>query len=222
MLLGKVKELLRIWDIETSCRWALKPLSPWSLFPLYKPLQALHFVNFQSADYYLLTCTAVSVSSLEGWEVYLISPLYPPQHLALFLAQRSYSIKCNCEVDHDEVGDDSWNRIFKCLEHLLHRSRAFMCILSFKTKTKKTQVYEWAIQSSLHNVWDGIFFKDFIYSWETQRERQRHKQAPCKEPDMGLDPGSPGSCPGPKVSAKPLRHPGCPRWDIKAWLLSSV
>ena len=30
-------------------------------------------------------------------------------------------------------------------------------------------------------------------------ERQRHKQAPCRDPDMGLDPGSPGSGPGPKA-----------------------
>ena len=25
------------------------------------------------------------------------------------------------------------------------------------------------------------------------RDRQREKQAPCREPNMGLDPGSPGS-----------------------------
>ena len=25
------------------------------------------------------------------------------------------------------------------------------------------------------------------------RDRQREKQAPCREPDVGLDPGSPGS-----------------------------
>ena len=31
------------------------------------------------------------------------------------------------------------------------------------------------------------------------RERQREKQAPCREPDMGLDPGSPGSRPGLKA-----------------------
>ena len=31
-----------------------------------------------------------------------------------------------------------------------------------------------------------------------------------QEPDMGFDPGSPGSCPGPKADAKPLRHPGIP------------
>ena len=35
---------------------------------------------------------------------------------------------------------------------------------------------------------------------ETGRDRQREKQAPCREPDMGLNPGSPGSCPGLKVA----------------------
>ena len=30
---------------------------------------------------------------------------------------------------------------------------------------------------------------------ERQRHRQREKQAPCREPDAGLDPGSPGSDP---------------------------
>ena len=30
---------------------------------------------------------------------------------------------------------------------------------------------------------------------ERQRHRQREKQAVCREPDVGLDPGSRGSCP---------------------------
>ena len=34
---------------------------------------------------------------------------------------------------------------------------------------------------------------------ESQRHRQREKQAPCREPNMGLDPGAPGSGPGLKV-----------------------
>ena len=46
---------------------------------------------------------------------------------------------------------------------------------------------------------------------ERERERQREKQAPCPESDVGLDPGTPGSRPGPKAGAKPLRHPGIPR-----------
>ena len=30
------------------------------------------------------------------------------------------------------------------------------------------------------------------------------------DPDVGFDPGSPGSRPGPKAGVKPLRHPGIP------------
>ena len=49
---------------------------------------------------------------------------------------------------------------------------------------------------------------------DTERERQRHrrreKQAPCREPYLGLDPGSPESHPGLKAGAKPLSHPGIP------------
>ena len=59
-------------------------------------------------------------------------------------------------------------------------------------------------------------FKDFIYLFmrytergrERQRYRQREKHAPCREPDVGLDPRTPGSRPGPKAGAKPLSHPG--------------
>ena len=46
---------------------------------------------------------------------------------------------------------------------------------------------------------------------ERASKRQREKQAPLREPDVGLDPGTPGSCPGPKAGAKPLSHPGIPR-----------
>ena len=44
---------------------------------------------------------------------------------------------------------------------------------------------------------------------EMQRHRQREKQAPCREPDVGLDPRSPGSCPGLKMALNPLSHQGC-------------
>ena len=43
----------------------------------------------------------------------------------------------------------------------------------------------------------------FIYSCETHRERQRHrqreKQAPCGELNAGLHPRTPGSQPEPKT-----------------------
>ena len=35
---------------------------------------------------------------------------------------------------------------------------------------------------------------------ERHRHRQREKQAPCREPNAGLNPGSPGSHPGPKAA----------------------
>ena len=47
------------------------------------------------------------------------------------------------------------------------------------------------------------FFKDFIYRDRergAERHRQREKQAPCREPDVGLDPRSPGSGPGLKAA----------------------
>ena len=50
----------------------------------------------------------------------------------------------------------------------------------------------------------------------THREREAETQAEGgagsmhREPDVGFDPGSPGSRPGPKAGAKPLRHPGIP------------
>ena len=42
--------------------------------------------------------------------------------------------------------------------------------------------------------------RDTEHERERQRHRQREKQAPCREQDMGLDPGSPGSQPGPKAA----------------------
>ena len=65
---------------------------------------------------------------------------------------------------------------------------------------------------SLFSFLSFFFFSFFIY--ESERERQRHrqreKQAPCWEPDAGLDPGTPGSGAGLKTGAKPLSHPGIP------------
>ena len=49
---------------------------------------------------------------------------------------------------------------------------------------------------------------------ERQRHRQREKQAPCREHDVGLDPGTTGSSPTPKADAQPLSHPGVPETDI--------
>ena len=46
---------------------------------------------------------------------------------------------------------------------------------------------------------------------ERQRHRQREKQAPCREPDVGLDPRTLGSQPELKPDAQPLSPAGDPR-----------
>ena len=61
----------------------------------------------------------------------------------------------------------------------------------------------------------AIFLKnDFIYLFmrdtERQRHRQREKQAPCREPNVGLDPRTPGSHPGLEADAQLLSPPGVP------------
>ena len=50
----------------------------------------------------------------------------------------------------------------------------------------------------------------------TEREREAEGEAGSmhRGPDVGFDPGSPGSGPGPKAGAKPLRHPGIPPHHI--------
>ena len=45
---------------------------------------------------------------------------------------------------------------------------------------------------------------------ERQRHRQREKQAPCGEPNAGLNPRTPGSQPEPKADVQPPSHAGVP------------
>ena len=58
-----------------------------------------------------------------------------------------------------------------------------------------------------------FFLRFYLFLRDTERERQRHrqreKQVPCWEPDVKLDPGSPGSR-WAEGSAKPLSHPRIP------------
>ena len=62
-----------------------------------------------------------------------------------------------------------------------------------------------------------IIFYLFMIVRERERERERGRDTGrgrsrlhAREPDVGFDPGSPGSGPGPKAGARPLRHPGIP------------
>ena len=50
---------------------------------------------------------------------------------------------------------------------------------------------------------------------EKQRHRQRENQAPCTEPDVGLNPRTPESEPEPKADAQPLEPPRHPIFNFR-------
>ena len=63
----------------------------------------------------------------------------------------------------------------------------------------------------------------------TERERERGRDTEREagsmhwEPDVGFNPGSLGSRPGPKAGAKPLRHPGIPsKHALKSLLIGII
>ena len=64
----------------------------------------------------------------------------------------------------------------------------------------------------------------------TEREREREAETQAEgeagsmhpEPDVGFDPRSPGSRPGPKAGAKPLRHPGIPKYSLLTFEITKL
>ena len=65
-----------------------------------------------------------------------------------------------------------------------------------------------------------FFFFNFLFIYDSHRKREREAETQAegeagsmhRELDVGFDPGAPRSRPGPKVGAKPLRHPGIPKF----------
>ena len=111
----------------------------------------------------------------------------PPSHLVSNPALNHHQPPQSCGHQHPE-------------------SQCLICLLSFFYFITSICIPQWL-----------VFFKFvFIYDSHTHREREAETQAEGgagsmhREPDVGFDPGSPGSRPGPKTGAKPLRHPGIP------------
>ena len=69
-------------------------------------------------------------------------------------------------------------------------------------------------------------FKNVIYlsmrDTERQGDRQREKQAPWREPDVGLGPRLLGLAPEPKEDAQPRSHPDVPSILIIDWFFSPL
>ena len=66
--------------------------------------------------------------------------------------------------------------------------------------------------------WVLFFFNFYLFMIVTERERERAETqaegeagSMHREPDVGFDPGSPGSRPGPRAGTKPLHPPGIPQ-----------
>ena len=59
-----------------------------------------------------------------------------------------------------------------------------------------------------------FFLNFYLFMIVTERERKREAETQAGsmhwEPDVGFDPGFPGSRPGPKAGTKPLPLPGIP------------
>ena len=69
-----------------------------------------------------------------------------------------------------------------------------------------------------YHIFCLVFFLRFyllMRNTQRQKHREREKQAPWKEPDVGLNPRTPGSCPEPNVDAQPLNHPGAPLYPFQ-------
>ena len=61
----------------------------------------------------------------------------------------------------------------------------------------------------------SINYFSLLFFYLFMRHRETERQAPGREPDLGLDPRSPGSRPGAKAGTKLLSRPGCPHHQLK-------
>ena len=57
-------------------------------------------------------------------------------------------------------------------------------------------------------------FKIFLFIHQRQERQRQENPALCKEPNMGLDPGTPGSHLEAKADTQPLSHPGVPTLSV--------
>ena len=96
------------------------------------------------------------------------------------------------------------------------------------------------VQNGTLGIYVFFFFFKFLFIYDSHRERERERgrdigrgrsrgrsRLHAPGADVGFDPWSPGSRPGPKAGAKPLRHPGIPPMNFSNtappnFLLSSI
>ena len=99
---------------------------------------------------------------------------------------------------------------FKSLEKMIFHNEYTMGSLISKTlHIFMFAMFPFSISSKFNILF--FFLRFYLFIHERHRERQRHrkreKQAPCREPDVGLAPGTSGSCSELKADAQLLSHP---------------
>ncbi|XP_072586957.1 intraflagellar transport protein 25 homolog isoform X1 [Vulpes vulpes] len=101
------------------------------------------------------------------------------------------------------------------IERLIIQSYFVRTLKIEKSTSKEPVDFEPWIEKDLVHTEGQLQNEEIMIEGETEPETQAEGEAGSmhREPDVGFDPGSPGSRPGPKAGAKPLRHPGIP-WDL--------
>ena len=128
------------------------------------------------------------------------------------------------------LANNHWNCIYNNGLHSFFFFYKILFIYSWETQRERQR------HRQREREKEDFFYKIlFIYSWQTQIERQsqsqREKQAPYKEPDVGLDPRTLGSRPEPKADRRTTTEPPrCPKREnlkrapcpAQSWMQGSI
>ena len=107
------------------------------------------------------------------------------------------------ELPHNRHRQDPLQNILSSLPWSLNRSK--VGLIDYRRDLAKTTQQLWFFFLRFY-----LFIHERQRDRERQRHRQREKQTLCREPDVGLNPGSPGSCPRPKAALNHWATQGCP------------
>ena len=113
------------------------------------------------------------------------------------------------------VGEGQWERERENLKQAPHPAQSQM-----QAQPHHREIMTWAKIKSQMLIWlshpgvPNLIFLKILFNYERHREKgrdiDRGKQPPCRKPDVGLDPTSPGWHPGAEGGTKLLSSLGLP------------
>eukprot|EP00071_Canis_lupus_P026923 XP_022260480.1 DNA polymerase epsilon subunit 4 isoform X1 [Canis lupus familiaris] len=124
--------------------------------------------------------------------------------------QEAIFILARAAVRRERQGPPAWRGGEELFVETIAKD-AYCCAQQGKRKTLQRR--DLGRLSNSDNAIEAVDEFAFLEERERETERQRHRQrekwAPCREPDAGLHPGSPGSDPGLKVALNRCATGGC-------------